>query len=33
LAEVSKHQADILVDQNVLMFFTAPDNGNITEYS
>jgi hypothetical protein len=33
LAEASKRKVDILADQNVLMLFTAPDNGNMTEDS
>jgi hypothetical protein len=33
LAEASRRKADILADQNVLMLFTAPDNGNLTEDS
>jgi hypothetical protein len=33
LAEASKRKADILADKNVLMLFTAPDNGNMTEDS
>jgi hypothetical protein len=33
LAEASKRKVDILPDQNVLMLFTAPDNGNMIEDS
>jgi hypothetical protein len=30
LAEASKHKAEILTDQNVLMLFTAPDSENLS---
>jgi hypothetical protein len=33
LAEASKRKADILADQNVLMFFTVLDNENMNEDS
>lgn len=33
LAKASKSKADILVDQNIFMLFTAPDNGNMSEDS